>query len=381
MSRHSSQAGAGRCPATPIQSRPAFFVASTTSGGTGSATPAASHTGSVPASDPWPVTAGCGGGRLRGWPGGGDADRGRDAITFPPPRDAALLAVALAAVSTSAPLIAATAAPALAIAFWRNAMAAGVLLPVGAGQPARELRRLDRRQWGLCALAGALLAGHFATWVPSVTLTTVASSTALVATQPVWAALLARRAAAGRSAAAVWVGIGVAVVGVGAAHRRRRALSGRALLGDLLALVGGALAAAYVTAGGGGPRRVGEHDGLHGGLLLDLRACCCWSSAWPPASSWPATTGETWLKLLALTAGAQLLGHSLVNVVLRTDQPDGGEPGDPVRGARRGLIAARLAGPGAAAGRAARRCSCCWSASALVGPAPRAPASERAGRS
>ena len=45
------------------------------------------------------------------------------AVAVPPARDAALLAVAVTAVSTSAPLIAATAAPALAIAAWRNLMA------------------------------------------------------------------------------------------------------------------------------------------------------------------------------------------------------------------------------------------------------------------
>jgi drug/metabolite transporter (DMT)-like permease len=32
-------------------------------------------------------------------------------------------------------------------------------------------------------------------------------------------------------------------------------------------------------------------------------------------------SGETWLKLLALTAGAQLLGHSVFNRVLRTTSP------------------------------------------------------------
>ena len=30
---------------------------------------------------------------------------------------------------------------------------------------------------------------------------------------------------------------------------------------------------------------------------------------------------DTWVKLLALTAGAQLLGHSLFNVILRTTPP------------------------------------------------------------
>src|SRR5829696_3837732 len=151
-----------------------------------------------------------------------------EAITIPPPRDAALLAVGLVDVSTSAPLIAATAAPALAIACWRNLLAGAVLLPVALVRRHAELRRLDRRQWGLCLLAGTLLAGHFATWVPSVTLTSVASSTALVSTQPVWAALLAR--VLGRQVRRpVWIGTGVAVVGAALLTGVDLSVSGRAL--------------------------------------------------------------------------------------------------------------------------------------------------------
>ena len=67
------------------------------------------------------------------------------AVGRPPGSDMVLLAVALTAVSTSGPRIAATAAPALAIAFWRNAMAAGVLLPVVLLRCRSELRSLDRR--------------------------------------------------------------------------------------------------------------------------------------------------------------------------------------------------------------------------------------------
>ena len=51
------------------------------------------------------------------------------AVGRPGGSDAVLLVVALTAVSTSGPLIAATAVPALAIAFWRNAMAGAVLVP------------------------------------------------------------------------------------------------------------------------------------------------------------------------------------------------------------------------------------------------------------
>jgi drug/metabolite transporter (DMT)-like permease len=241
-----------------------------------------------------------------------------EAVTLPPPRDAALLAVALAAVSTSGPLIAATAAPALAIAFWRNGLAAAVLLPVCLARRLGELRAMTRRQWGLGMLAGALLAGHFATWVPSVTLTTVASSTALVATQPVWAALLAR--ALGRQVSrAVWAGIVVAVLGAALLTGADVSLSARALLGDVLATVGGALAAAYVTTGAAVRERISTTTYTavcYSTCALLLLALCAGSG-----QRLAGYDAGTWLKLAALTAGAQLLGHSLVNVVLQTTSP------------------------------------------------------------
>ena len=241
-----------------------------------------------------------------------------EAVTLPPPRDAALLAVALAAVSTSGPLIAATAAPALAIAFWRNGLAAAVLLPVCLARRLGELRAMTRRQWGLGVLAGGLLAGHFAAWVPSVTLTTVASSTALVATQPVWAALLAR--SLGRQVPrAVWLGIVVAVLGAALLTGADVSLSGRALLGDVLATVGGALAAAYVTTGAAVRERISTttYTAVCYSTCAVLLLALCLGSG----QRMGGYDGGTWLKLAALTAGAQLLGHSLVNVVLRTTSP------------------------------------------------------------
>ena len=241
-----------------------------------------------------------------------------EAVTLPPPRDTALLVVAVTAVSTSAPLIAATAAPALAIAAWRNLMAGGVLLPVALLTRRREIATLGRRGWGLSLLAGALLAGHFAAWVPSVTLTSVASSTALVATQPVWAALLARldgRLVARR----VWTGILVAVAGAAMITGADLSLSARAVAGDLLAVLGGILAAAYVTAGAAVRVRVSTtaYTTVCYSTCAALLVVVCLVFRQPLTGY----SGSTWLKLAALTVGAQLLGHSLVNVVLRTTSP------------------------------------------------------------
>jgi drug/metabolite transporter (DMT)-like permease len=241
-----------------------------------------------------------------------------EAVTVPPRRDAALIAVAVAAVSTSGPLIAATAAPALAIAAWRNLMASGVLLPIALVTRRAEIRSLDRREWRLSLLAGTLLAAHFAAWVPSVTLTSVASSTALVATQPVWAALLAL--AAGRQVGRpIWVGILVAVAGAAIITGADVTLSARAVAGDLLAVLGGMLAAGYVTAGAAVRVRISTtaYTTVCYSTCAVLLVIVCLAARQPLAGY----SAGTWLKLAALTAGAQLLGHSLINVVLRSTSP------------------------------------------------------------
>ena len=108
------------------------------------------------------------------------ADRTRVGVLARPSRaDFLLIAVGVLGVSTSAPLIKAAAAPTLAIAFWRNAMASGVVLPYAAARHRAELRDLNGREWRLSVLAGAFLAAHFATWIPSLSFTSVASSVAL----------------------------------------------------------------------------------------------------------------------------------------------------------------------------------------------------------
>ena len=229
--------------------------------------------------------------------------------------DLVLIVVAIAAVSTSAPLIREAEAPALAIAFWRNAMAVAVLGPLCAVRRRDEIARLDRTQARGSLLAGVFLSAHFATWVPSLSFTTVASSVALVATQPVWAALMAR-ARGDHVPGRVWVGIGVAVAGAVTLTGVDLALSARALVGDLLALAGGILAAAYVTVGSDVRQTVSTT--LYTGICYTTAAVALGVMCLGGGLALTGYDGRTWLCLLALTAGPQLLGHSVVNRVLRT---------------------------------------------------------------
>lgn len=229
-------------------------------------------------------------------------------------RTVAAAVVAVVAVSSAAPLIAFAVAPALVIAFWRNALAVGVLGMFVATRRRAEFTAVRGPVARYSVLSGAALAVHFGAWTPSVQLTSVAAATALVATQPVWQGLIAvgqgRRLSAG-----TWTGIALAVVGAGLATGADFAVSGRAVLGDLLALVGG-LAGAVYTAFGERARTTAStttYTTVCYGVCALLLGLLCLILGLPMAGFDPAT----WLAVLGLVAGAQLLGHSLFNYTLR----------------------------------------------------------------
>ncbi|MEU8237071.1 DMT family transporter [Actinoplanes missouriensis] len=239
-------------------------------------------------------------------------------VPIPPPTTVLALVVAILAVSSSGPLIAFAAAPAIAIAFWRNALATVVLTPVALTSRRAEVSAIvrgARRRDGLfCVLAGVALAVHFATWMPAVQLGSVATATALVATQPVWQGLIA--AAQGRRpSAAGWLGIALAVSGAAWATGADLGVSGQAVLADVLALLG-AMAASVYTALGERARSALSTTTYtwicYGTCAAILLVVCLVAGV--DLSGYD--TG-TWAAILALVVGAQLLGHSMFNYALQ----------------------------------------------------------------
>src|SRR3954464_5666559 len=96
------------------------------------------------------------------------------------------MAVGVVAVSLPGKLMAAMVVPPLAISFWRNGFATALLSPGVVVRRRDELTRLDARSIRLVTAAGFALAVHFGTWVTSLTLTSVASATAIVCLQIAW---------------------------------------------------------------------------------------------------------------------------------------------------------------------------------------------------
>lgn len=226
----------------------------------------------------------------------------------------AWLAVGVAAVSTSAPLIRLADAPALTVALYRNLVALLVLAPAAWWLARGELRALTRRDLAWCALGGAALAAHFATWITSVSLTTVASSTALVATVPVFVALAGSLWLGERVGRVGWAGIVLAIGGVVLLAGADLRVSGRALVGDLLALAGAALAGLYVLVGRGVRRRVPllPYVVVVYAVAAVLLAPAVLARGDP---LWGFTPGQ-WAALAAMGLVPQVLGHTAFNFLL-----------------------------------------------------------------
>ncbi|MBR7838176.1 DMT family transporter [Actinospica durhamensis] len=236
----------------------------------------------------------------------------------PPAKDVPILALAVLGVGTSGPLIAATRAAPLAIAVWRNALGAAVLTPFALLRHREELRGLRRTEWITALLAGLMLGLHFATWTPSLSMTSVASATAFVATQPMFAAFIARLRGE-HVAARAWLGIVVAFLGVIVLSGVDLHLSQRAFVGDLSALCAAVFAAIYMTLGA----RVRQTVSLtsYTSICYSTASLTLVALALITRQSLLGFDGSAWLKICALTAGAQLLGHTLFNRVLKTTSP------------------------------------------------------------
>lgn len=166
-----------------------------------------------------------------------------------------VLCLALIGISFAGPLVRLSHAHPLAIAIWRLGFSLVIIaIALVATGSWRQWRRLDRRGVLVAVGAGTMLAFHFWTWNASIGLTTVAASVVLVNMQPALVALLSAGWLREPPSRRQWLGIGIAMAGAFVVAlpdmmSETHAAGGRALLGDVLALIGAATAACYFVAG------------------------------------------------------------------------------------------------------------------------------------
>ena len=231
----------------------------------------------------------------------------------------ATLGVGILAVSTASVLIRLAKAPPLVVGAWRMAFATILLTPLALPAARREWPKLERLDWLRIALAGLALAVHFATWISSLSYTTVASSVILVSTNPIFVGLATHYLLKERVGRSTPLGIVVAMAGTVLVSYGDLDVSGRALLGDGLALAGAASGSAYMLLGRAARRKLSTWAYVWPcyGLAAILLITVCLISGQP---MW-GYTGSTWLVFLLLAAGPQVLGHSAFNWALAHFSP------------------------------------------------------------
>lgn len=210
-------------------------------------------------------------------------------------------------------------ASSLAIAAIRLTLAAAVLAPFAWLRAGGEILRLQRREWQLCALSGALLGAHFWAWITSLEYTSVASSTALVTTNPLWVAVASALFLRERPGSAAIVGIVLTLVGsvlVFAADASRETGDGAtSMLGNFLALAGAVSASGYLLVGRALRARVSLTAYVW--LAYSIAAILLIVAALATGVAVSSLPSAAWVFLIALALGPQLIGHTTFNWALR----------------------------------------------------------------
>jgi len=206
----------------------------------------------------------------------------------------------------------------LAVATWRLGLAAMIVTPIALSHSWRALAALTTRQVGLGLAAGLFLALHFATWITSLEYTSVASSTALVSTTPLWIGLANFALFRERPGRLMSIGIVLSLAGslfIFQADSLHAGPGRDPQLGNLLAIAGSWSFAGYLLAG----RRLRASLPLPAYIWLAYGAAALFLLAATLAGG-AALSGfpnAAWLALLGLALGPQLLGHTSYNWSLR----------------------------------------------------------------
>lgn len=180
---------------------------------------------------------------------------------------------------------------------------------------------LSRRQLGLGLAAGFCLALHFGSWISSLEYTSVASSTALVTTNPLWIGLASFALFGEKPGRAMLAGIALSLAGslliflsdsqsvAAGAHGTS------SLLGNGLALVGSWCFSAYLMIGR--RLRAGLSLSLYIWLAYGIAALFLFAAAGGSGAALSGFAVSGWLALLGMALGPQLIGHTSYNWSLK----------------------------------------------------------------
>lgn len=209
--------------------------------------------------------------------------------------------------------------PALVIAFYRMAIATGVLLPPALVFKWREIGSLARSDFGLLMVGGLCLAVHFGAWIASLKYVPIATSVVLVNSHPLFVVvasyLFLGEAPSRRSLIGTAVGLaGMVVMSYNAFEHFQPALKGVGL-----ALVGALAVVGYFIVG----RKARARISLLGYVAPLYALCSLFLLIWLVAARDPLLpyAAGTWGYLAALAIVPTVIGHTVFNWAIKHVRP------------------------------------------------------------
>ncbi|SER13424.1 DMT family transporter [Piscibacillus halophilus] len=223
--------------------------------------------------------------------------------------------IGVLAVSTSAIFVRLADAPSSIVALYRLLFAVLLMVPIVLIKFRQELTEITSRDWLLSIASGVFLALHFILWFESLNHTSVASSVVLVTTQPIWAFLggylfFKERFTSGAVISLIIALVGSVIISWGDFH-----ISGMALFGNFLALMGAIAVTGYFLFG----QTVRKRLSLITYTFIVYGISSITLIIYNLILNEPFTgySSDTWLYFLALAIIPTFFGHSLFNWAIK----------------------------------------------------------------
>ncbi|CAG9614749.1 hypothetical protein BACCIP111899_03982 [Bacillus rhizoplanae] len=153
------------------------------------------------------------------------------------PKSIALpLAISIITISFAAIFVKMSTAPSSILSMYRLWIVVLIMFPI-VWKKREEFTRIQKKDWGFLIGSGFFLALHFLLWFASLKFTTVASSTIILALQPLVSLVGGFFLFKERTTLAALATMGIAIIGVGCIGWGDLGLSREAILGDILSFL------------------------------------------------------------------------------------------------------------------------------------------------
>ncbi|MBS4015091.1 MAG: DMT family transporter [Candidatus Latescibacteria bacterium] len=224
------------------------------------------------------------------------------------------IGVGLITLSFASILIKLTTAPSIVIAAGRLFIAALILQPIFWSRFRTLKLEIKNSKRGLIILSGVFLAAHFAMWIESLSHTSVPSSVVLVATDPIFVAILSPLLL--REKISLKIIIAIILGMIGTAIVASQGFGSFAMTkGNLLALGGAACAGGYLLVG----RKVRPKTSLltYIYIMYTTAAIILASAVFITGNKFTGYSFQSYLFIALLGIGPQLVGHTSFNWALK----------------------------------------------------------------